>query len=85
MKSVKIYTTDYCYFCDRAKDLLKKKGVDYEEIDVSADHEMRMKLVEMTGGRRTVPQIWIGETYVGGFDDLSALDRKGELDPLLKG
>lgn len=84
MKNVKIYTTRSCYYCDRAKDLLQKKGVAYEEIDVSDDHETRMKLVEMTGGLRTVPQIWIGDTHVGGFDDLSALDRKGELDPLLQ-
>lgn len=85
MKAVKIYTTRICYFCDRAKDLLRKKGADFEEIDVSDDHETRMKLVEMTGGRRTVPQIWIGETYVGGYDDLSALEREGKLDPLLAG
>ena len=85
MKDVKIYTTRTCYFCDRAKELLSKKGAKFEEIDVSDDHEMRMKRVEMTGGRRTVPQIWIGKTYVGGYDDLAALDREGKLDPLLAG
>lgn len=85
MNDVKIYTTRSCYYCDRAKDLLQKKGVAYEEIDVSDDHEQRMKLVEMTGGRRTVPQIWIGETHVGGFDDLNALEQDGKLDALLQG
>lgn len=84
MKNVRIFTTRTCYYCDRAKDLLRQKGVDFQEIDVSDDPEMRAKLVEMTGGRRTVPQIWIGDTHVGGFDDLSALDRRGELDSLLQ-
>lgn len=82
MKPVRIYTTRICYYCDRAKDLFRRKGADFEEIDVSEDDEMRRKLVEMTG-RRTVPQIWIGDHYVGGFDDLSALDKEGKLDPLL--
>lgn len=84
MRPVKIYTTRICYYCDRAKDLLRKKNVPFEEIDVSDDHEMRMELVEMTGGRRTVPQIWIGDRHVGGFDDLSELERRGELDALLQ-
>lgn len=83
MKPVKIYTTEICAYCDRAKALLKSKGAEFEEIDVSHDHEMRMKLVEMTGGRRTVPQIWIGSTYVGGYDDLAALDREGKLESML--
>lgn len=85
MKSVKIYTTTYCPYCDRAKSLLKNKGVAYEEIDVTGDDEMRMKLVQMSGGLKTVPQIWIGETHVGGFDRLSELDRAGKLDPMLQG
>ncbi|MFO7156163.1 MAG: glutaredoxin 3 [Pseudomonadota bacterium] len=85
MPHVKIYTTRICYYCDRAKDLLRKKNVEFEEIDVSDDPEMRAKLVEMTGGRRTVPQIWIGERHVGGFDDLYALEKSGELDALLRG
>lgn len=85
MPRVKIYTTRICYYCDRAKDLLRKKNVEFEEIDVSDDPEMRAKLVEMTGGRRTVPQIWIGERHVGGFDDLYALEKSGELDALLRG
>lgn len=83
MKAVKIYTTPVCYYCDRAKELLRKKGVEFEEIDVSRDDELRLKLVEMSGGLRTVPQIWIGDRHVGGFDALSALDQSGELDQLL--
>lgn len=83
MKHVKIYTTPVCYYCDRAKDLLQKKGVAFEEIDVSTDDDLRLELVKMSGGLRTVPQIWIGDRHVGGFDALSELDRKGELDPLL--
>ena len=84
MRDVKIYTTTYCGYCTRAKDFLRKKGVAYEEIDVTGDDEMRRKLVEMTGGLRTVPQIWVGDRHVGGYTDLVALDSKGELDPLLR-
>ena len=84
MTTVKVYTTTYCGYCDRAKSLLKKKGVEYEEIDVTGDDDLRIKLVEMSGGMRTVPQIWVGETHVGGFDDLSELDRSGKLDEMLK-
>jgi glutaredoxin 3 len=84
MKPVKIYTTTYCGFCRRAKDLLTKKGVPYEEIDVTTDDSMRAKLVEMSGGQRTVPQIWIGETHVGGYSDMAMLDTQGKLDPLLQ-
>jgi glutaredoxin 3 len=84
MKAVKIYTTTICPYCDRAKDLFRRKKVPYEEIDVTGDDAMRERLVEMSGGRKTVPQIWIGDRHVGGFDDLSALDRSGELDALLK-
>ncbi len=83
MKPVKVYTTTYCGYCDRAKSLLRRKGVEYEEIDVTGDDEMRMKLVQMSGGMRTVPQIWVGDTHVGGFDNLSELDRSGKLDTML--
>jgi glutaredoxin 3 len=83
MKPVKIYTTPTCPFCVRAKRLLQKKNVTYEEIDVSDNHEERMSLIERTG-RRTVPQIFIGEKHVGGSDDLYALDAQGELDSLLQ-
>ncbi len=83
MKPVKIYTSDNCAYCVQAMKLLRRKGVDFEEINVSGDDELRMKLVQMSGGLRTVPQIWIGERHVGGYDDLAALDRAGELDGLL--
>ncbi|NOK12349.1 glutaredoxin 3 [Corallococcus exercitus] len=84
MKPVKIYTTTYCGFCVRAKDLLKRKGVAYEEVDVTGDDDARAKLVEMSGGQRTVPQIFIGDTHVGGYSDMAALDREGKLDPMLQ-
>ena len=83
MKPVKIYTTPYCPYCVSAKRLLKKKNVPYEEIDVSRDDAEREKLSQRTG-RRTVPQIFIGEKHVGGSDDLHALDARGELDPMLQ-
>jgi glutaredoxin 3 len=82
VKPVKIYTTPYCAFCVRAKRLLERKKVPYEEIDVAGDDEARRKLTERTG-RRTVPQIFIGDKHVGGSDDLYALEERGELDPLL--
>ncbi|WP_224368357.1 glutaredoxin 3 [Hyalangium versicolor] len=84
MKPVKIYTTNYCGYCVRAKDLLKRKGVTYEEVDVTGNDEAREKLVEMSSGQRTVPQIFIGDTHVGGYSDLAALDRDGKLDPMLQ-
>lgn len=77
-----IYTTPICPYCVAAKALLRKKKAAFREIDVSGDDELRADLIRRTG-RRTVPQIFIGERHVGGFDDLSALDRQGELDPLL--
>ncbi len=84
MKPVKIYTTTYCGYCVRAKDLLTRKGVKYEELDVTGNDDMRTKLVEMSGGQRTVPQIWIGETHVGGYSDLARLESEGRLDPMLQ-
>ena len=83
MKPVKIYTTTYCGFCVRAKDLLKRKGVDFQEVDVTSDDAMRAKLVQLSGGQRTVPQIFIGDTHVGGYTDLARLDSEGRLDPML--
>ena len=82
MAEVKIYTTPFCPYCLRAKSLLSRKGVAFEEIDVANKPEMRRWLQEITG-RRTVPQIFINGRSVGGFDDISALDRRGELDGLL--
>jgi glutaredoxin 3 len=85
MKPVKIYTTSSCGFCIRAKELLGQKKLPYEEIDVTGDDAARAKLVEISDGRRTVPQIFIGEKGIGGYSDLVQLDRNGELDPLLNG
>jgi glutaredoxin 3 len=84
MTRVTIYTTTYCGFCVRAKELLARKGVSFEEIDVSGDDAERQRLVERSGGLRTVPQIWIGQTHVGGYTDLAQLDREGRLDALLE-
>ena len=83
MKPVKIYTTQMCPYCVRAKKLLQKKNVPYQEIDVSWDDEARMQLMQSTG-RRTVPQVFIGDTHVGGSDNLYALEQRGELDALLQ-
>lgn len=83
MRPVRIYTTSYCGYCVRAKQLLQSKGVDFEEIDVTEDDGLRSKLVEMSGGQRTVPQIFIGQSHVGGYTDLAKLDRDGQLDGML--
>lgn len=83
MTSVEIYTTTICPYCVRAKALLKKKGVAYREINVEADESLRDAMVARSGGRQSVPQIFIGDRHVGGCDDLYALERQGGLDPLL--
>ncbi len=83
MTKVEIYTTPTCGYCQAAKRLLTKKGVEYNEIDVSRSPDLRAAMVTRAGGRRTVPQIFIGEAHVGGCDDLYALDSSGKLDPLL--
>jgi glutaredoxin 3 len=83
MAPVEIYTTPYCPYCLDAKALLKKKNVDFSEIDVSRDQELRRKMTARANGQTTVPQIFIGATHVGGCDDLYALDDAGKLDPLL--
>jgi len=83
MQTVKMYTTQVCPFCVRAKSLLKARGVDaIDEIRIDLDPSQRAAMMEITG-RRTVPQIFIGETHVGGCDDLVALDQRGGLVPLL--
>lgn len=82
MKPVEIYTTQTCPYCIAAKGLLKKKGVAYTEIDVGADPALRQAMTERAG-RRSVPQIFIGGTHVGGCDDLHALEHAGKLDPML--
>jgi glutaredoxin 3 len=80
---VEVYTTTYCPFCTRAKNLLKGKGVAFTEIDVTNDDALRAKMVEMAGGRRTVPEIFIDGKIVGGFEELKALNDRGELDTML--
>jgi glutaredoxin 3 len=77
-----VYTTQWCPYCRMAKALLTRKGQRWDEIDVEADPSRRREMVERSG-RTSVPQIWIGERHVGGFDDLAALDASGELDALL--
>ena len=80
---VEVYTTSYCPFCTRAKSLLKNKGVSFEEIDVTEDAELRQKMIDLSGGRRTVPEIFIDGKIVGGYDELKALDDAGTLDSML--
>ena len=83
MPVVKMYTTAVCPYCIRAKQMLKSKGVEQiEEIRIDTDPGARTQMMETTG-RRTVPQIFIGETHVGGYDDMAALDARGGLMPLL--
>jgi glutaredoxin 3 len=81
---VEVYTTAYCPYCRQAKSLLKQKGVVFEEIDVSGDGALREKMIELSGGRRTVPEIFINGKIVGGYDELRALEAEGKLDPLLR-
>jgi glutaredoxin 3 len=83
MSKVEIYTTRYCPYCISAKALLSRKNVQFTEIDVSGDPAGRAKMIERANGRMTVPQIFIGQTHVGGSDDLHELERAGRLDPLL--
>ncbi|APW73591.1 MULTISPECIES: glutaredoxin 3 [Sphingopyxis] len=83
MATIEIYTKFFCPYCTRAKALLDGKGAAYEEIDVTMDRAGFDAMVARTGGRRTVPQIFIDGRHIGGSDDLAALDAKGGLDPLL--
>ena len=85
MRPVEIYTTPICPYCHAAKRLLYRKGVAYRQIDVSRDVALREQMVQRARGRRTVPQIFVGDTHVGGSDDLHALDQAGKLDALLAG
>jgi glutaredoxin 3 len=85
MRPVEIYTTPICPYCTMAKRLLQRKGVAYAEIDVSRDPALRDAMSQRAKGRRTVPQIFIGGTHVGGCDDLHDLDQAGKLDALLAG
>ncbi|MBL3703505.1 glutaredoxin 3 [Sulfitobacter sp. BDSS02] len=83
MKQVEIYTSPLCGFCHAAKRLLNEKGVNFSEIDVLAQPDRKPEMIQRANGGRTVPQIFIGDTHVGGCDDLYALDRAGKLDSLL--
>ena len=85
MAQVRIYTTTSCGYCVRAKELMNRKNIAFEEIDVTHDTEERKRLVEAAGGQRTVPQIFIGDTHVGGYTDLAQLDREGRLDAMVQG
>jgi glutaredoxin 3 len=80
---VQVYTTNYCPYCFRAKALLQHKGVAFEEIDVTDDQALRDKMVKLAGGRRTVPEIFINDKIIGGYDELRALEDEGKLDELL--
>ena len=83
MAKVEIYYWTTCPFCTKARALLDSKGVAYEGYDITGDDEARAKMIERTGGPKTVPQIFIDDDHIGGCDDLHALDDKGELDKLL--
>jgi glutaredoxin 3 len=83
MPDVEIYTTPFCGFCHAAKRLLASKGVSFKEHDVAREPQLRQEMLQRANGRHTVPQIFIGERHIGGYDDLSALERAGKLAPLL--
>ena len=85
LPKIEIYTKFLCPYCTRAKSLLRAKGAAFEEIDITMCGTRRAEMIGRAGGRTTVPQIFIGETHVGGSDDLAALDAAGKLDPLLAG
>lgn len=83
MARIEVYTKAFCPYCTRAKTLLDRKGADFSEIDVTMDRAGFDAMVARAGGRRTVPQVFIGDRHVGGSDDLAALEAKGELDALI--
>lgn len=83
MAQIEIYTSPLCGYCHMAKRLLKAKGAEYDEINVWAEPGRKPEMIERAGGQRTVPQIFIGGTHVGGCDELHALDRAGKLDAML--
>ncbi len=84
MASVEIYTRQYCTYCHFAKELLSRKGVAFLEIDITGNEQVREEMVERAHGQTTLPQIFIGSTYVGGCDELYSLEDEGKLDLLLK-
>ena len=83
MTEVVIYTRDFCYYSEAARDLLTRKGVTFKEINATGNRELRRQMIERTNGGSTFPQIFIGDTHVGGCDDLYALEEAGKLDALL--
>lgn len=83
MPKIVMYSSNYCPFCIRAKQLLESKGLTFEEIIVDGQPQLRADMTRLAGGRTSVPQIWIGQTYVGGCDEVLTLERSGQLDPLL--
>ncbi|WP_296765990.1 glutaredoxin 3 [Sediminimonas sp.] len=85
MQPVEIYTSPLCGFCHAAKRLLKQKGVSYSEVNVWADPARKPEMIQRANGGRTVPQIFVGDTHVGGCDELYALEKAGKLDALLAG
>ena len=83
MANILMYCTPYCPYCIRARSLLERKGVEYTDIDIGSEPDRREEMEAKAGGRTSVPQIFIDDRHIGGFDDMAALDRAGELDPLL--
>jgi glutaredoxin 3 len=84
MTPIKIYTTSYCAYCFAAKRLLSHRGYPFEEIDVEKDSALRARVSSSAGNYRTVPMIFVGEEFIGGYDELAALDRSGRLEPKLR-
>lgn len=83
MAKVTIYTRAFCPYCTRAVQVLKEKGVELNEIDAGMDAKLREEMIQRSNGGRTFPQIFVGDTHIGGCDDMMALDRAGKLDPML--
>lgn len=81
---IEIYTTAICVYCERAKQLLTHKGASFQEIRIDKDPKKQAEMIERSHGLRSVPQIFINDEHIGGFDDLHALDKAGKLDPLLE-
>ncbi len=83
MQNIEIYTSPLCGYCAAAKRLLTSKEVSFAEYDIAGDPEKRQEMLSRANGRHTVPQIFVGETHIGGYDDLAALEAEGKLDPIL--
>ena len=84
MKNVTVYMGPMCAFCDAAKRLLTKKNIPYKEINVALDENKREEMLKKSNGRKTIPQIFFNELHIGGYEELRALEKKGELDNLVK-